>query len=242
MEGWERAFVLHSRPWSETSLLLDLFTEGSGRVRLIAKGARSKRSVLKGTLQPFTPLLVRWGGRGEVKTLRNAEAASLALPLTGISLYSGLYVNELLSRVLEQEIRFAELFFDYLNCIQALASTNGTPEPALRRFELSLLGHLGYGVDFLHCAGSGDEVSDEMTYRYREEKGFIASLVVDYSSFTGRQLRALYQREFPDADVLRAAKRFTRIALKPYLGGKPLKSRELFRQFTPKKIPPAKLP
>ena len=94
---------MHGRPYSETSLLLDLFTEGHGRVRLLAKGARSKRSSLKGALQPFTPLLVRWGGKGEVKTLRNAEPVSLGLPLTGISLYSGLYVNELVSRVLEQE-------------------------------------------------------------------------------------------------------------------------------------------
>ncbi|STQ09918.1 DNA recombination and repair protein RecO [Enterobacter cloacae] len=67
MEGWQRAFVLHSRPWSETSLMLDVFTEESGRVRLVAKGARSKRSNLKGALQPFTPLLVRFGGRGKSK-------------------------------------------------------------------------------------------------------------------------------------------------------------------------------
>ncbi|MBK4716594.1 MULTISPECIES: DNA repair protein RecO [Tenebrionibacter/Tenebrionicola group] len=235
MEGWQRAFVLHSRPWSETSLLLDLFSEESGRIRLIAKGARSKRSSLKGALQPFTPLLARWGGRGEVKTLRNAEAVSLALPLTGIHLYSGLYVNELLARVLEHETRFSALFFEYLHCIQALAAGPGSPEPTLRRFELALLGHLGYGVDFLHCAGSGEPVSDTMTYRYREEKGFIASLVVDNVSFTGRELRALAERDFPDSATLRAAKRFTRIALKPYLGGRPLKSRELFRQFMPKK-------
>ncbi len=130
-------------------------------MRLVAKGARSKRSNLKGALQPFTPLLVRFGGRGEVKTLRSAEAVSLALPLSGITLYSGLYVNELISRVLEHETRFSELFFDYLHCIQALAGATGTPEPALRRFELALLGHLGYGVDFLHCAGSGEEVEDE---------------------------------------------------------------------------------
>ena len=65
MEGWQRAFVLHSRPYSETSLLLDLFSESEGRVRVLAKGARSCRSQLKGALQPFTPLLVRWGGRGE---------------------------------------------------------------------------------------------------------------------------------------------------------------------------------
>ncbi len=237
MEGWQRAFVLHSRPWSETSLMLDLFSEESGRVKVIAKGARSRRSSLKGALQPFTPLLVRWGGRGDVKTLRSAEAVSLALPLSGIHLYSALYINELVSRVLEQETRFSGLFFDYLNCIQTLAAGSGSPEPQLRRFELALLGHLGYGVDFLHCAGSGEEVSDTMTYRYREEKGFIASLVVDNSSFTGRDLRALATREFPDVESLRAAKRFTRIALKPYLGGRPLKSRELFRQFMPKKRP-----
>ncbi|ADP09763.1 DNA repair protein RecO [Erwinia sp. Ejp617] len=235
MEGWQRAFVLHGRPWSETSLLLDLFSEQHGRVRVLAKGARSKRSSLKGALQPFTPLLVRWSGRGEVKTLRAAEPVSLALPLSGNTLYCGLYVNELLSRVLQHETAFSELFFDYLQCIQTLAADPASPEPALRRFELSMLGHLGYGVDFLHCAGSGEEVADSMTYSYREEKGFIASLVAGHRSFSGRQLRALSAREFPDADTLRAAKRFTRIALKPYLGGKPLKSGELFRQFLPRK-------
>ena len=92
-----------------------------------------------------------------------------------------------------------------------------------------------YGVNFTHCAGSGEPVDDTMTYRYREEKGFIASVVIDNKTFTGRQLKALNAREFPDADTLRAAKRFTRMALKPYLGGKPLKSRELFRQFMPKR-------
>lgn len=238
MDGWQRAFVLHGRPYSETSLMLDLFTEGEGRMRVLAKGARGRRSNLKGCLQPFTPLLVRWSGRGEVKTLRSAEPVSLALPLSGSMLYSGLYVNELLSRVLEHQTNYSALFFDYLHCLQSLAGIDGSPEYALRQFELAILAHLGYGVDFLHCAGSGQPVSETMTYRYREEKGFIASLVIDHYSFTGRQLLALAHREFPDADTLRAAKRFTRIALKPYLGGKPLKSRELFRQFVIK--PPAK--
>lgn len=201
-------------------------------MRLVAKGARSKRSNLKGALQPFTPLLVRFGGRGEVKTLRSAEAVSLALPLSGITLYSGLYVNELISRVLEHETRFSELFLTICTAFRR------SPGPAARRSlrcgaELALLGHLGYGVDFLHCAGSGEPVDDTMTYRYREEKGFIASLVIDNNTFTGHHLKALASREFPDVDTLRAAKRFTRIALKPYLGGKPLKSRELFRQFMP---------
>jgi DNA repair protein RecO (recombination protein O) len=234
MDGWQRAFVLHGRPYSETSLLLDLFTENEGRVCVLAKGARSRRSQLKGCLQPFTPLLVRYSGRGEMKTLRAAEPVSLALPLSGTLLYSGLYINELVSRVLELETSYAALFFDYLQCLQQLAAASVTPEYALRQFELALLHSLGYGVDFLHCAGSGEEVSDSMTYRYRTEKGFIASLIVDNYSFTGRELKALATREFPDRETLRAAKRFTRMALKPYLGSKPLKSRELFRQFTGK--------
>ncbi|MFS1563047.1 MAG: DNA repair protein RecO [Candidatus Arsenophonus phytopathogenicus] len=230
MDGWQRAFVLHTRPYSETSLLLDFFTENEGRIRLLAKGARSRRSNLKGCLQPFTPLLIRWGGKGEMKTLRGAEPISLALPFTGTVLYSGLYVNELLARVLAQNIPYQTLFFEYLTCLQILAGSEYTSEHALRRFELSLLSHLGYGVDFLHCAGSGEPVADSMTYRYREEKGFIASLVIDHLSFTGKQLKAFAASQFPDVDTLRAAKRFTRIALKPYLGGSPLKSRELFYQ------------
>ncbi|WP_250886995.1 DNA repair protein RecO C-terminal domain-containing protein, partial [Enterobacter hormaechei] len=84
--------------------------------------------------------------RGEVKTLRSAEAVSLALPLSGITLYSGLYINELLSRVLEYETRFSELFFDYLHCIQSLAGVTGTPEPALRRAALAEQGAVGQPI------------------------------------------------------------------------------------------------
>lgn len=231
MQNWQRGFVLHSRPYSETSLLLDVFTEHHGRIRILAKGARSKRSSLKGALQPFTPLLIRWSGRGDVRTLRAAEPISLALPLSGNTLYCGLYVNELIVRVLQFETSHPTLFFAYLHCLQGLAAVSQSPEPILRRFELALLSSLGYAVDFLHCAGSGEEVADEMTYFYREERGFIASLVVSHRSFTGRQLRALAEGKFPDRDSLRAAKRFTRMALEPCLGGKPLKSQELFRQF-----------
>lgn len=234
MDGWQRAFVLHGRPFSETSLLLDVFTEGNGKIKLLAKGVRRRRSNLKGCLQPFTPLLIRWGGRGGVKTLLSAEAVSLALPISGLMVYSGLYVNELVVRVLEHETAYPALFFDYLHCLQALATENGSPEYALRRFELALLAQLGYGVDFLHCAGSGEPIVPEMTYRYREEKGFIASLINDNLTFTGHDLLALESRDFADAATLKAAKRFTRMALKPYLGNNPLRSRELFRQIVAK--------
>ncbi|MCG6298758.1 DNA repair protein RecO C-terminal domain-containing protein, partial [Vibrio vulnificus] len=105
------------------------------------------------------------------------------------------------------------------------------PEPALRRFELALLAAMGYGVDFLHCAGTGEPIDPQMTYRYREQKGFIASVRRDNLTFLGNELIAISERRFLTKEQLQAAKRFTRIALKPYLGGKPLKSRELFIQM-----------
>lgn len=227
MEGLQRCFVLHSRHYSETSLILDVFSEESGRITLMAKGARRKRSNLKGALQPFTPLFIKWTGRGNMPVLTHAEPISIGLPMRSYILYSALYVNEILARVLEVQTPYPALFLDYLNVLRELAQADN-PEPALRRFELALLDHLGYGVDFLHCAGSGLPVDDEMTYNYREQRGFIASMVAGQLTFTGRQLKAIAARHFESQDQLRAAKRFTRMALKPYLGSKPLKSRELF--------------
>ncbi|MBY6197011.1 DNA repair protein RecO [Vibrio hangzhouensis] len=227
MDGLQRCFVLHRRPYSESSLILDVFSEEYGRVTLLSKGARSKRSNLKGALQPFTPLLLKWSGNGSMKTLRQAEPISLGLPLSGINLYSAMYVNELVARVLASEIPFPALFHDYLQALTELAH-NTNPEPALRRFELALLSAMGYGVDFLHCAGTGEPIDPTMTYRYREQKGFIASVRKDNLTFLGEELIAISERRFQSKTQLQAAKRFTRIALKPYLGGKPLKSRELF--------------
>lgn len=223
----QRCFVLHRRPYSESSLIIDVFTEEYGRMTLLSKGARSKRSPLKSVLQPFVPLLAKWSGKGEMKTLRQAEAISLGIPLAGISLYSAMYMNELLVRVTPMELAIPGLFLDYLQGLTELAQ-HPNPEPALRRFELALLSYLGYGVDFLHCAGTGEPVDPIMTYRYREQKGFIASVRKDNLTFLGNELIAISERRFTTKEQLQAAKRFTRIALKPYLGGKPLKSRELF--------------
>jgi len=234
-DGLQRCFVLHRRPYSETSLILDVFTEEYGRLSIMAKGARSKRSTTKGALQAFTPLLLKWSGNGSMKTLRQAEAISLGLPLTGINLYSAMYVNELISRVLMPEVPAPGLFHDYLTALTELAQSDN-PEPALRRFELALLAAMGYGVDFMHCAGTGEPVEPNMTYRYREQKGFIASVRRDNLTFVGNELIAISERRFTTKEQLQAAKRFTRIALKPYLGGKPLKSRELFRQAAPVKL------
>ena len=234
MEGLQRGFVLHSRPYSETSLILDVFSEEYGRTRLIGKGVRGRRSSLKGILQPFTPLLMKWSVRGEMHTLRHAEAIGLAIPLSGHALFSALYLNEILSRVLDSETAYPQLFFDYLSALKGLAQYSD-PEPTLRCFELGLLEALGYSMDFLHCAGTGDPVALNMTYLFREQQGFVASIMkTSPSLFWGHELNALAARQFTTPEHLKAAKRFTRLALHPYLGSKPLKSRELFQLRTRK--------
>ncbi len=230
MDNWQRAFVLHRKPYGESSLLVDIFTEESGRLTLLAKGARGKRSPWKSVLQPFTPLLVRWSGKGALKILTRAEAASISLPLQNAALYSGFYVNEIMIRLLEKETAYPALFQDYLMCLTGLTQYPANLEATLRTFEFKLLDYLGYGIDFCHCIGTGKPVDENMTYQYRAERGFIASIAKDNMTFYGKELLAFAVRDFSDPQVKAAAKRFMRVVLKNYLGDKPLKSRELFAQ------------
>ncbi|MCK3656896.1 DNA repair protein RecO [Pasteurellaceae bacterium Macca] len=235
MEQWQRGFVLHRREYSETSLLVDFFTEHYGRITLLAKGARRVRSPLKAVLQPFTPLLLRWSGKGDLKILTKAEPASLTLPMGNISLYSGFYVNEVLARVLENHTPYPELFSQYLHCITHLAR-GAEVEPILRTFEFQTLKALGYAVNFCQCAATGEAISPKMTYQFRENEGFIASLLQNNQTFIGQDLLAFDALDFREKSTLQAAKRFTRMALKPYLGSAPLKSRELFQQILPHRL------
>jgi DNA repair protein RecO (recombination protein O) len=167
--------------------------------------------------------------------LVDTESASLTLPLNEIGLCCALYVNELLLRTLRQGISCPEIFLDYLNCIQDIAKSGKSIESTLRSFELSLLNNLGYGIDFVHCA-SGHLIIDTMAYRYLEQEGFFLSQIPSDRNFTGSQLIALRHRKFHDTDILRIAKRLTRMALKPYLGTKPLKSVEFANYFLKRKI------
>jgi DNA repair protein recO len=235
-QQWQRGFVLHKREYSETSFLVDFFTEHNGRITLLAKGARRPRSPLKALLQPFTPLLLRWSGKGDLKTLTKVEAASLTLPMNTLALYSGFYVNEMLVRVLENQTAYQELFQHYLLCVTKLAATPDALEPTLRTFEFQVLKALGYGVDFVHCIATGEEVDPNMWYQFRENEGFIASLLQNNLSFLGKDLLAFDLLDFSEKSTQQAAKRFTRIALKPYLGSQPLKSRELFQSILPSKL------
>ncbi|MGL4206884.1 MAG: DNA repair protein RecO [Aeromonadaceae bacterium] len=229
----QQAFVLHTRPYRESSQLVDLFCAGVGRLTLVARGSRGPRSAQKALLQPFIPLSLSWRGKGELKNLEQLELAGSPLKLQGAALYSALYLNELLYYLLEQHTAYFELFDYYRQALQLLTQ-EPSPEPVLRQFELLLLEALGYGIDFRHDGVSGLAIEPERDYLYLAECGFVASRGEPGEGplFRGGHLLAMAEGRFDDPTLLQASKRFCRLALKPYLGNRPLKSRELFQNLT----------
>ncbi len=227
------AFVLHHRPYRNTSVLLDVFCRDFGRIGLVAKGVRSQRSQLKSVLQPFNPLLISYSGRGDLMTLQDAELDGAHSLLVGKSTFSGLYINELLLRLLHRNDPHEYLFDVYKFTIAQLADQACDPEPILRNFELQLLKETGYGLNLEYEGNSGTEVDPERYYRYDVEVGPIAVNAAQLSKAVvvkGSSLIALAEESFADADSLKDMKKLMRYVIAYYLGDKPLKSRELFYQ------------
>jgi len=236
-ENEETAYVLHRRPYRETSLLVDLFARGAGRLRVVARGGR--RSRLAG--QPFVPLVVAWSGRGDLKTLIRAEPAVEGTPVPpGRALYLGLYVNELLMRLLPEWDPHPALYEGYGRLLRGLAG-QGEPEPLLRRFELQLLAELGYGFA-LDRTADGVSLDADDCYGFMPGSGLIpasgARRGPGSTGFRGCHLLAMAADDYRDPDTRRCAKRLLRTALAEHLGERPLRSRELFRRLGPAAEPP----
>jgi len=139
------AYILHASAWRETSLILQVFSREHGNVAMVAKGAKRPYSALRPVLAAFQPLMVSWSGAGEVKTLTRAQLAGIR-PLTGKSLMSGWYMNELLLRMLPREDPHPGLYDAYDAALQALSKGDNAAS-ALRRFEWTLLEETGYGME-----------------------------------------------------------------------------------------------
>lgn len=225
------SYLLHRRPFRDSSQLLEVFSLDHGRLSLVARGVSRRRrgGSLASILQPFRPLLLSFSGRGELATLTGAEAAGELAAPTGERLYSALYLNELLMRLLHRHEAHAALFSAYGRALEELA---GAPAAAavLRRFELSLLDELGYGVD-LACDTSGDRALDPtLHYRVDPEQGVSPVLEVndgDGETFNGDDLLAIGRGQV-DGERAAAARRLTRILLQPYIGARPLNARMFY--------------
>lgn len=227
----ELAYILHRRPYRETSALLEVFSHGYGRIALVARGARRPRSALRAALTPFSPLLLSWSGRGEVGTLRAAERQCLPVSLGGEALVSGLYLNELLMRLTHRHDPHPELFDAYAHALRALAEAVD-PEFTLRVFEKRMLEAIGYGMLLDHEAESGLPVVREQRYAYRAQRGpgpATANVGAgDCVEVSGATLLALAYEQPLDDTGRREAKRLMRFVLRLHLGERPLAARAMF--------------
>lgn len=207
---------------------MECFTPGQGRFPAIAKGVKGGSGRRGGTLlQPFMPLLIRWSGRGEVKTLGHFETVAPVM-LLGRELYCGFYLNELLMRLLQRNDPHEQLFGIYAETLQQLARREPL-EPLLRRFEVRLLEQLGYGLVLDRDVENESPIEPEGRYHYQVERGPLPARPGDSWVIRGSTLLGLNADRTLEHSELREALKLTRYVLRYYLGDRPLRSRELFR-------------
>lgn len=223
----QSAYLLHARNYRDTSLLVELFTEHGERVSAIARGARSNRRGVsqRSILQPFQPLWIELGGAGELKLLKQVESRASAVPLRKQGLFSGLYVNELLSRLLHRDDPHPDLFPEYERVLPQLLALDRL-DIALRQFELRLLEELGYGLDLTVDAG-GIPIDEQTFYRFDSARGLNVTSADASMALNGRALCEFVAGNYT-VDARRTLKWLCRAALQPHLGEKPLHSRALF--------------
>jgi len=229
----QRAFVLHTFPYRETSAIVETLSEAYGRVALVARGAKRTRSELRGLLQAFQPLLLSWSGTGELKTLIRAEWRG-GLPLvTGSALLCGFYLNELLLKLLPREDPHPRLFTEYESALGRLA--RGEEQASiLRQFELRLLAELGYALPLTHEADTGRPVDPGERYYYAFERGprtLAAEPGRRYPQVRGATLLALARDDYAAPESATEAKRLMREVLDYYLERRKLVSRRVVRDL-----------
>jgi DNA repair protein RecO (recombination protein O) len=211
-------------PYRETSLVVELFTRRSGRLAVVAKGARRPQSALRAVLLQFQPVEIAVAGKGELRTLTRAEwQGGLPMP-SGEALLFAFYLNELLVRLLMREDPHPSLFDGYVEALQALGE-RGAQEEILRRFEWLLLRETGYAPD-LTCDQDGRELQPQAEYRMSAGQ-LVLTHASDQEAFPGRVLRDIAAGRYDAPGALATAKRLSRQVLGAQLEGVPLKTRQI---------------
>lgn len=194
----EPAFVLHSYDWSESSLILEVFTRHRGRVALAARGAKKPTSNFRPVLLPLQPLRLTYTlgaeGNAEIHTLKGAEWAGGHVMPMGEALLSGMYLNELLLRLLARDDPYAALFDVYSGVVRVLAGTQGEAlEPVLRAFELVLLRELGLLPGLAEETMTLSTLAAGKRYMLVPEGGLRQAAAGERAALTGTQWQALEQ-------------------------------------------------
>ena len=222
----EDGFVLHQRPYRNSSQLLECMTAAHGRVGLVARGSRRSPTRQRALLQPFVPLRLSWIRRGDLGRLTQVETSAAPLGLEGMNLLAGYYASELLLRLTVRGDPNAEVFSCYSRCLAQLAERAGVAR-ALRLYELDLLRALGYALELDAEADTGRPLRRDSTYIFELEAGAraVGNAGADDELYAGRELISLRERELDDDAALRAAQRLLARALRAHLGDRPLRSR-----------------
>lgn len=226
----QAVYVLHTYPFKETSLIVELFAHGFGRVATTAKGARRPRSAMRGMLQSFQPLIATWSGKLELKTLHSLDWGGGLMLLKGESLMCGFYLNELLLRLLPREDPHEVLFEYYSATLKTLASGQDLAT-TLRRFELKLLQELGYAIP-LDKDHFGESISASQNYRYEAEHGAMKlnaaeSYLQNGVQLSGSTLINMLNDDYNQPQTQQQSKHLMRYLLAHYLGEQPLHTRQL---------------
>ena len=244
----DKGYVLHTYPYRETSLILQVWTEKHGRLGLVAKGARRPRSATRSVLVPFQPLALDWFGRGELRTLKTAEPALPATPLAGQSLLSAFYLNELLLKLTTRDDPHEGLFSAYDDAITGLRSISrgrrdeaargqqDQVERVLRRFELKLLQELGYALELTREAGTNASIVAEREYLYVVERGAVpapgeGSTPANAVRLSGNTLLDLDGGRLEDPGTVAQAKQLMRLLINHSLNGQELATRAMVRDL-----------
>ena len=222
----EPAYVLHSRSFRETSLIVEALTREHGRIAVVARGAKSACSRWRNILQPFRPLLISWNQKSELGTLTAADQVASPPAMQGQSLYCGLYLNELLMRLLHRGDPHAEVFERYRHILSELASA-APPQPLLRIFEKHLLEAIGYAMLLDRDYKSGADIQAQNWYEYRPGQGPVLSSGPGKNRVSGTALLALHSESL-QAENFPELRMLMRSVMGYHLGDKPLASLSLF--------------
>ena len=223
------AFLLHHRPFRDSSQILEFLSRDFGKVALVARGSRGPKSKLAGVLRSFLPLRISWVMRSDLGTLTGAEAAGAPIGLQGDALFSAWYVNELLLNFLHRHDPQPEIHALYEETLRSLGQQDGVVR-ALRSFELELLGLLGYAVNLEHAA-EAEGLDPAGSYDYQMEQGPVPVARAEGPLvFTGALLEGIRRQDFDDPAVLQAASRLLRAVIAHHLGGRELKSRKVLME------------
>ncbi|MDX1404287.1 MAG: DNA repair protein RecO [Woeseiaceae bacterium] len=229
----EPAWILHHRPYRDSSQLLDILSRDHGRLALVAKGSRRAKSRLRGILRPFLPLQMSWVIRSDLGTLVGAEMHGNPLGLTGDTLISGFYVSELILKLTHRHDPQPEIFELYSRTIERLVGSDNVA-PALRQFEIALLRILGYALNLDHDTETHDPLDPGKRYEYRVEVGPVAirdSARAGPMIFTGAELSDIKNERFIDRGVVKNATDLLKQVIAYHLEGKPLQSRKVLKEM-----------